>query len=174
MPFCGYHAKSVYSIDRKVFTSLGVKAILVDRDNTLDAYDALHPRKEAYKLKEECLSSGLKMFVLSNNHSKALVSYCEEFGLPYLLSAHKPFRGRVKNFLEKQGVSLEECVLIGDQLLTDYKLAKRLDIPIILTEPLIEKDHFVTRFVRWYDRMKRKSMLRKGRLKEIGSREEIV
>lgn len=160
--FLAFEAPSIYEVDLDFFVRKGIKALLIDRDNTLDSYDSLFPRKEAFLLKEELQKRGIRMLVFSNNQGKKLEGYLKELGVPSLTSSHKPLPKRTLKFLQEQGVKKDEVMIVGDQLLTDYRLAKSCEVPILLVDPLTAKDHFVTRFYRWYDRMKRTKMRKKG------------
>lgn len=160
--FLALEAPSIYEVDLDFFVQKGIKALLIDRDNTLDSYDSLSPRKEAFLLKEELRKRGIRMLVFSNNRGKKVEGYLQDLGVPYLIGSHKPIPHRTLKFLQKQGIQKDEVMIVGDQLLTDYRLARRCKVAILLVDPLTTKDHFVTRFYRWYDRMKRTKMRKRG------------
>ena len=87
--FLAFEAPSIYEVDLDFFVRKGIKALLIDRDNTLDSYDSLFPRKEAFLLKEELQKRGIRMLVFSNNQGKKLEGYLKELGVPSLTSSQK-------------------------------------------------------------------------------------
>ena len=47
------HCTSIYALDRDFFSEYSIKALVIDRDNTLDSYEALCPSQEALDLVAE-------------------------------------------------------------------------------------------------------------------------
>lgn len=159
-----FHATSIYNIDIKFFLSLGIKTVVADLDNTLDAAHASLPREEAFLLKKELEEAGISLVVVSNNRRKRVSQYCEKLGVPYLASAMKFTAFKIRRFLKESGWKVSECIFVGDQLFTDCIYVNKLKGRLILTEPLVKKDQFVTRFVRGIDTLLRRRWLKKDRL----------
>ena len=151
-----FHADSIYDIDPSFYRELGVKTIVIDLDNTLDPADVLEPSSRAKKLIQEYLDLGFQVFILSN--------YCRSLNVPYLSFSFKYLDFRIKRFLRKKGVKVEDCIFIGDQIYTDRLYVNQLHGRLVLTEPLSEKDNLVTKIPRFFDRRVREGWRRKGRM----------
>lgn len=159
-----YHSRSIYSIPYEFFVKSQTKAVLTDLDNTLDEYDVLSPRKEAFLLKEKLKEKGIALYVISNNHEKRVAPYCEKLGVEYLCDAFKYSKKKTEKFLKEKNLKVEEVLFVGDQLFTDGIYVSKLKGQLILTEPLSKKDQFFTRFVRGIDSFFRKRWLKKNLL----------
>ncbi len=158
------HASSVYSLDDSFFDEYPIKALIVDLDNTLDSAYEKTPRKEAFELKKRLAEKNISLIVISNNTEKRVKAYCEKLDVPYLASAKKHRKGKIEKFLKKLGYAPSELLFVGDQIFTDRVYVNKLHGRLILTEPLVTKDQFFTRFVRRLDSKIRKSWKKKGLL----------
>ncbi len=168
-----YHASTVYRIDHRFFASLGIKAVLCDLDNTLDAYDCDTPSPEAFALKQALHEMGIELLVISNNGGNHVRDYCQRLGVCYLPSAFKLTAFKTRRFLKKLGLSIADCLFIGDQIFTDRIYVKKLKGKLVLTYPLSPRDHILTRFVRRFDLYLRRIWLKEGRLgKAVPEKEE--
>ncbi len=158
------HAKSVYVLEDSFFDEYPVRALVVDLDNTLDSAYEKTPRKEAFELKKRLEEKNISLIVISNNKKKRVKPYCEKLGVPYLASAKKHRKGKILKFLKGLGYDVSELLFVGDQIFTDRIYVKKLHGRLILTEPLVQKDQFFTRFVRRLDSKVRASWKEKGLL----------
>ncbi len=161
-----YYARSVYEIEPSFFISEGVKTLLIDLDNTLASYDELLPSAETIEYINKLKAANLAVYIVSNNRDKRVREYAEALGVPYLAGVRKPFAGKLRRYLQKEGVALRDVMMIGDQLLTDVFCANNLGVKIILTEQIVERDQWTTRFNRLLDRPIRKKLQKNGKLKE--------
>lgn len=161
-----FHASSIYEVTPEFYTSLGVKNLLIDLDNTLDSYRLYVPSKRAIELVENLKKAGLNLYILSNNHGPRVESYATKIGLPFLHSARKPLAYKVKKVLSDQHFLASETMLVGDQLLTDVMCAKKAGIRVLLTEKIVPEDQWTTHFNRFFDRPIRRLLKKKGLLRE--------
>ena len=159
-----YNAKSVYDIEPSFFKTLGVKAVICDLDNTLDPADTQVPQAMAFALKDEIEALGIKFLVVSNNVASRVSPYCDRLKVIYLSDARKFSKKRILKFLDDNGLKVDDCIFIGDQIFTDRIYVNALKGRLILTEPLTKKDHFVTRFVRWLDKLIRQKWRKRNLL----------
>ena len=68
-------ADSIFEIPADFYLSLGIKAVLVDLDNTLDPYVVSDPTERPLKWKEDLFAAGLRIVILSNNSGKRVRRY---------------------------------------------------------------------------------------------------
>ena len=162
IPFA--HAQSIYEIPVDFYSENNVQLLLIDLDNTLDSYRLYEPTERAVQLIEEIKKTGVTPVVVSNNRGKRVGTYADKLGVEYIYSAHKPFSRRIKNFLKGKNVSVENSMLVGDQMMTDVLAAKGAHLRIVLTEKIVKEDQWTTHINRLFDRPIRKHLNKKGKL----------
>lgn len=159
-----YYAKSIFTIDVDFFLERGIKCILSDLDNTLDAYDELYPSKRVIDLKEKLNNKGIELCIVSNNKENRKSIYPNRLGVKSIFSCRKPFPTKITKFIKELGYKESEVILIGDQLLTDVICGKNANISVVLTEPIVDKDQWTTKFNRLIDRPIRNTLKKNGYL----------
>ena len=147
---------SIYNLDLEFLKKNNIKYILTDLDNTLAPYNVAVPNEETISFFDYLQKEGFKVFIVSNNTGKRVHTYTEVLKVGCIAGAKKPFITTLRKFLEKNEIDLNECVLIGDQMMTDILCANRLKIKCILTEPLSNEESFLTFFNRKLDNFFRK------------------
>ncbi len=173
-PKVAFHCSSIFDIDPK-FLKENARYLIVDLDNTLDPADVKHPSSRAKSLLNELTSLGLSVHVLSNNTEKRCSEYCEGLPVRYLASAFKYSAFFIRRYLKKEHIEVKDCLFVGDQIFTDRCYVKKLKGRLILTEPLSEKDNWVTKIPRFFDKRIRRRWLKKGLLgEECPGREKEV
>ena len=151
-------ADSIFEIPADFYLSLGIKAVLVDLDNTLDPYVVSDPTERPLRWKDDLFAAGLRIVILSNNSGKRVRRYAGQLGVECRCFMRKPFAGPLKRFLKEEGLSPNEVILVGDQIMTDVKAANGAKVRCILTEPLDPREPPWTKFNRMFDRPKRKTI----------------
>ena len=162
-----WYSKSIYDIDIKKLKSLNVKYILSDLDNTIVGYDIAVPTEKVKSFIEELKNNDLDLIVVSNNNNKRLTKFCSPANLKFLSSAGKPGSKKLVKFLKENNLSVNECVFVGDQLLTDMWCANKAGCISILVDPLQKKESIFTFFNRRIDRIIRKKYHKNGKLNSI-------
>ena len=162
IPFA--HAQSIYEVPSDFFVKNGVSLLLIDLDNTLDSYRLRKPTERAINVIKAIKATGVTPVIVSNNREKRVKGYADEAGVECIFSAHKPFSRRIRNFLKEKGVSSDEVMLVGDQLMTDVLAAKGAHIRVLLTEKVVKEDQWTTHINRLLDRPIRKHLKKKGKL----------
>lgn len=159
-----YNAYNIYSIPISFFKELNVKYVISDLDNTLDSAYKDYPCDEAIKLKKALNEINIELIIISNNHEERVKKYAEKLDVRYLAEAKKHHKKRIKNWLNMMNISVDDAIFVGDQIFTDRIYVKKINGRLILTEPLVKKDQFITRFVRWLDRLVRNNWKKKNKL----------
>lgn len=162
-----YYYQSVSEININDLVSINKKYCLIDMDNTLSIFNEEKLTKDAEKFIKDLSNAGIESIIISNNSNKRVIKALEGFNVLVLSRALKPFKTKTNIFLKKHGLKVEDCILIGDQLYTDIRLANNAKIDSILVEPLVNNDKFVTWFNRSLDLKLRKKLKEKGLLKKI-------
>lgn len=160
-----YYAQHIFAIPISFYQKLGIRTILCDLDNTLDSYRCFSPSLRVQEWKQALDQAGIQVFIISNNHGPRVHAYATALGVSYLANTKKPFKRNLLRFLKEKGIDLHTCVLIGDQLITDIRCAKRSKIRSVLTEPIVKEDQWTTHFNRLVDRPIRKHLKKHGRFR---------
>ena len=153
---------TIFEIPADFYRSIGVKAVLVDLDNTLDPYTVSDPTERPLTWKKGLVEAGLRIVILSNNSGKRVRRYARKLGVECRCFMRKPFAGPLKRFLKEENLAPSEVILVGDQIQTDVKAANGAGVRCILTEPLNPKEPPWTKFNRFFDRPKRKKIKANG------------
>ncbi len=147
-----YMIEAVYQLDAKRLKDLGIKAVMVDLDNTLIAWNNPDGTPELLAWLEEMRRNDVKVIVVSNNKRERVARAVEKFGVDYIWRAMKPFALGINKALKQFGEKPEEVVMVGDQLMTDIRAAHRAGVRSILVKPLVSSDAWNTKFNRWRER----------------------
>lgn len=147
------YVDSVDLIDLDELASLGVRCLLLDRDNTLVPRDATVAPPSVAAWLDHARELGLGLCIVSNNfHSKDVERSARELGCEVVHHAMKPAPFAVWAALRKMGVSRDEAVLVGDQLFTDVAGGTFSGVRTILVRPQSTKDLWYTQLFRVVER----------------------
>lgn len=131
-----YIVESIQDITPGFLKNLGAKGILIDVDNTL-AYDN---RKDIFpgvpRWVELMKAAGVKIIIMSNSFKVRVSPVAKALDLPYMTRCHKP---AVKSYLKAAqllGLSPDECIMVGDQMLTDIRGANESGIKSVYVMPV--------------------------------------
>ncbi len=116
-----------------------IKAIVSDIDNTLVTYDDAEPTPEVAAWYHALTESGVRIAFASNNDETRVALFNRSLGAPAIAKSGKPLTGGVRSMIEQMNGTLENTVLLGDQLLTDIMAANRLGIRSIVVPPIKDK-----------------------------------
>ena len=133
-----FAVEAVYDLTVPSLQAQGIKAVLVDLDNTLIAWNNPDGTPEMKQWLHDLQDAGIAIIVVSNNTKKRVQRAVEKFGID---RAMKEFH------YEKS-----EVVMVGDQLMTDIRAAHRAGIRSILVKPLVQHDSIKTQINRARER----------------------
>ena len=137
-----------WDITPEFIRALGVRAIVLDIDNTLVTYGMAEPTEQVIEWVKGMKDAGLLLSIASNNHEPRVAKFNEKLGLFTMCESKKPSRKAVKNACAHFGVKPYECVVIGDQIFTDVLCASRSGARSILVTPLPYDENLFFRFKR--------------------------
>ena len=150
--------KDVMSITVDLLREMGVKALLLDVDNTLTTHNsqALDPRVLAWL--ENVKENGFTPIIVSNGVAERVRPFAEHLGLPFTASAAKPLPNGFLRAMKQRGLSRKECVVIGDQIFTDVLGGKAAGMRVIQVLPIDTATD--TAFIRFKRKLERLIMKR--------------
>lgn len=158
-----FTVEAVYDLRADALKQEGIKALLVDLDNTLIAWNNPDGTPELRAWLEEMKQADLPVVVVSNNKHSRVKRAVEPFGVDFVSRAMKPFAYGINRVLSRYGFDKSEVIMVGDQLMTDIRASHRAGIRSILVRPLVQSDAWNTKFNRWREgRMLKKIVAKYG------------
>lgn len=132
-----YLFSRVWDIQPAFLSSLGVRALLLDIDNTLAFDNRPEVPDEVRAWLEDLRTAGIRAAIVSNNREprvRAFAAACG--GLPYVCEANKPGRAAFLRSAQLLDAAPAEIAVVGDQLFTDIAFGSRAGCRTILVEKM--------------------------------------
>ncbi len=163
-----YVFSTYIDVTPEFLTSLGIKALLIDIDNTLAPYEQDLPDENTIAWFEALKQAGISSALISNNHPPRVELFNSLLGLPAYPDSGKPGSKYLLEAMKEMGSTPENTAGLGDQLLTDTLAVHKLDMISIIVPPINDKKTLFFRFKRLLERpfMRRyRKMQKKGNSK---------
>ena len=136
----------------ELLRDLGIRALLIDIDNTLAPYEQPEP-DDALRVWLASLSrAGIRAALISNNDRARVERFNRTLGLVAHHKSGKPFGRVIRRVMRDFDVAPHEAAMLGDQLLTDALAGKRLGLFTLIVPPIRDKRTPFVRFKRWLER----------------------
>lgn len=139
-------------ITPELLLSLGIKALVIDVDNTLAPYEQELPDEKTIAWFNALGQNGIKAALLSNNSKERIDKYNSLLKLPAFPDAKKPSKKAIFLAMEQMGVTPDVTAGLGDQLLTDTLAVHKLDMLSFIVPPINDKKNLFFRFKRWLEK----------------------
>lgn len=152
--------ESIYQISAEQLQKHHIKAVFADLDNTLIAWDNPLGTKELLAWIEEMKENNISVTIISNNSGDRVEKVAKHLDLHYVPRALKPSRRAYHRAAKEAGFSLDQCVMVGDQLITDILGANRAGVRSILVIPIIDSDAWNTKINRFFERFILKKLMK--------------
>ncbi len=144
--------KSVTDITPQWLLERGLKAVLLDLDNTLVPYKTYGEAPEGLVQWLQTLKEAGVQVMLVSNGSRGRVRYWrEKLGVPGFGPAGKPWFG-FRKALRRLTLTPREVAVVGDQLFTDVLGGNLIGAYTVLVPPLSKREMGYTRLVRRLER----------------------
>jgi HAD superfamily phosphatase (TIGR01668 family) len=114
----------------------GIRAVILDIDNTLVTYGVAQPTEEVSSWIDSLKKAGLGVAIASNNHAPRVELFNEKLGVFATCESKKPSARAVKAACAHFGVQPCETAVIGDQIFTDVWCARNAGSLAILVKPI--------------------------------------
>lgn len=144
--------EAVYDLKAEDLLRHGIRAVLVDLDNTLIAWNNPDGTPEVRAWLDEMTIADISVVVVSNNKHSRVERAVARFGVDFVSRAMKPFTRGIDIAIERYGFDKDEVIMVGDQLMTDIHAAHRAGIQSVLVKPLVTSDAWNTKINRWRER----------------------
>lgn len=158
-----YCASGVTEVSPEELRALGIRAVLLDLDNTLVGWQR-HDVPESVLLWLQSLrDAGLQLYLVSNTRfGRRLKQLSERLDIPYVKRAWKPRRRGFRAALAAMNVTPEQTAMIGDQMFTDVLGGNRLGLYTVMVRPMARREFFGTKISRVFERWLLGTFRRRG------------
>ena len=133
-----YVFKDVTHITPAWLAEKGIRALVLDIDNTLTADRSQELPSEVAQWLEAMRKAGVALTIVSNGAEQRVKPFARKLGLAYLYRAAKPLPFALMVARRRMGVKRREMAMVGDQLYADRMAAALYGIPglmVILRGP---------------------------------------
>ncbi len=135
----------------ELLSSMGIRALLIDIDNTLAPYEVAEPSEEVIAWIRELRAAGISPAFISNNHRDRVELFNKKLGILAHWDSGKPASRTLKLAMRELGADETCTAVLGDQLLTDCYAGRRLGLPAFIVPPINDKRTLFFRFKRWLE-----------------------
>lgn len=132
--------------------SIGVRALIIDIDNTLAPYEQAEPDERICAWVENMQKHGVQMTLMSNNDRERVELFNRDLKLPAYYKSGKPLGKNLKRAMADMGTDRTNTAVLGDQLLTDALAGNLLGLRAIILPPIKDKTSLFFRFKRLCER----------------------
>ena len=139
----------------------GIRALVLDVDNTLIPYEETEPRPAVLAWLRELKEAEISVAFVSNNHWARLNTFNASLGYPAYAHSCKPSRRNMKKALAAMNADPAHTANMGDQIFTDVWAGRRMKLYTVLVPPIKDKRDLFTRFKRLMERPYKKAYYKK-------------
>ena len=159
----------IYDLEPAQLQAHGIKALLLDLDNTLTEWQSGAVDERTREWVERAKASGLRLCICSNSSRPWRVrDIAGALGIEHLPFASKPNPRSVQRALELVEAGPGEGAVVGDQLFTDILGGKLAGTTSIWVRPLSKREFIVTRLVRALEGLVIRALRKHGMWPEPG------
>jgi HAD superfamily phosphatase (TIGR01668 family) len=158
------YRESFAAITPESLKARGIRAVLVDLDNTLVPWNDRTPTAELRRWLVDLRSHGIAVCIVSNNVPHRVREFADQIEVPFVSNAQKPRRKGYREAMRMLGVTPRETAMVGDQIFTDTLGGNRSGCHTILVRPLSTHEHFMTKITRRFERLWLRVLRRRGLL----------
>lgn len=147
------YSNSLAEVDLEALYNRGIRFILLDLDNTILPWRDYTIPTESAEWVKKALDLGMKVCIASNTRNpRRMYAVSEKLGVPCLDKIAKPRRTGLRAAIRMMGGTLEQSVIIGDQIFTDIVGGNRLRIMTILVRPMHPREFIGTKISRLFEK----------------------
>lgn len=139
-------------ITPEFLVSIGIKALLIDIDNTLAPYEQPVPDDRIKGWFKGLEKAGISASLISNNHAPRVELFNKDLGLDAYPDSGKPKSKTLLIAMKKMGSDVKNTAVLGDQLLTDALAGHRLGLVALIVPPIKDKTTLFFKFKRWLEK----------------------
>lgn len=148
-------AETLSAIDIENLYDTGKRFIIIDLDNTIARWKTFIIKDDAREWLRNAKEKGFDICILSNNHNRQRTDdVAGMLGIKsFRANKKKPSKQAYIETLGYLGAEASATVMIGDQLFSDIKGARKAGIDGILVNPIYKKEAPITKLFRIMERL---------------------
>ncbi len=127
---------SVFDLSPDLLRRHNLKGLILDVDDTLVPLRQAESDPDLAAWMASIKAVGDVWLVSNNVNSSRIKRIATPLEVPYLTSAGKPSRRKLKQALEAMALPPEQVAMVGDRLFTDVLAGNRLGLFTILVDPM--------------------------------------
>ncbi len=131
---------SVIQITPEFLRDNGIKALVLDVDNTLTTHGNPTPGDGVLEWLDQMREAGISMTIVSNNSRERVKPFAEKLKLSFISRGCKPMTVGMTKACRVFELPPQEVAIVGDQLFTDMIGGRLKGMKCILTEPIQQED----------------------------------
>ena len=114
----------------------GIRLLMLDFDNTIVPYTTSIPEPLMEQWLLDMKQTDIQLCVVSNSKKNRVKIFCDNYGIPCITHAKKPFTKGIRECLAKFNIPASQAALVGDQIYTDTLGANAAGITPILVKAI--------------------------------------
>jgi hypothetical protein len=130
----------VRAIDLGALRAAGIKALLLDMDNTVSPHHSSIVLPEMRSWVAALPAAGFGVLFVSNNWHDTIHMRAAALGFDVIGKAMKPLPCGFRRAARDLGVRIDECAVVGDQVFTDIVGGNLAGATTVLVRPLTATD----------------------------------
>ena len=140
--------EKLINIPPALFVQNDIKCVMLDMDNTLLEWRGEKIAADEMRWCKEVMSLGIKIVIVSNAIKHRTREIAAQLDIDFIAPAVKPLPFGFIKAARSAGVKRAQCIMIGDQMLTDKVGSSFAGIKFILVEPMSDVELGMTKFNR--------------------------
>lgn len=144
--------KRITEITPKILKKNGIKALILDVDNTLAVKKGQIILEGVMPWIDNMKKIGIKLIILSNAKPDRMINFSKKIGLEFVALGMKPLPFGYFRAAKRMGVSVKDCAIVGDQLFTDILGGNLAFCKTVLVSPVEMEKSFGFKIKRGLER----------------------
>ena len=140
--------RGVEAITPEYLAQNGIKALILDVDNTLTGHGSQELPAQVAAWLERMREAGVGLVIASNNFEARVAPFARRVGLAHCSFCCKPAPVGLARARRALGVKKRELALVGDQIFTDALGANLYGIKALLVQPMHDDTTWTVRLKR--------------------------
>ena len=128
--------KRVTDINIKLLNKYGIKALILDVDNTLSTHHGEVLTEGLKDWLKTMQKNGIKLVILSNSKQARVEPFAKKINLPFISMGLKPLPFKFSSAKRLLGTKRKETAIVGDQIFTDTLGGNLYGVKTILLDPI--------------------------------------
>lgn len=129
---------TIINLTPQIVQHYQIKGLILDVDETLVPFKHHQVSPELQQWIDD-IKEVAPIWLVSNNISHSRIgSIAQDLNLPFISSAKKPSRRKLRQAAAAMNLPVEQVAMVGDRLFTDVLAGNRLGMFTILVEPMVD------------------------------------